>query len=65
MTERPKKTLPLSFWSLRFLSSLPLRPSQLALAKRLLGCAHPVQGTLHFKYKGKVLDALRKAHEAS
>jgi hypothetical protein len=36
-----------------------------ALAKRLLGCAHPVQGTLHFKYKGKVLDALRKAHEAT
>jgi hypothetical protein len=35
-----------------------------ALAKRLLGCTHPVQGTLYFKYKGQVLDALRKAHEA-
>ena len=36
-----------------------------ALAKRLLGCTHPVQGTLYFKYKGQVLDALRKAHEAT
>lgn len=36
-----------------------------ALAKRLLGCAHPVQGTLYFQYKGKVLDALRKAHETT
>ena len=31
-----------------------------ALAKFLLGCNHPVQGTLYFKYKGKVLDEMRK-----
>ena len=36
-----------------------------ALAKRLLECTHPVQGTLYFQYKGKVLDDLRKEHEAN
>ncbi len=35
-----------------------------ALAKCLLGCHHPVQGTLHFKYKGEVLDDIRKEREA-
>ena len=35
-----------------------------ALAKRLLECNHPVQGTLHFKYRGKILDDLRKECEA-
>ena len=34
-----------------------------ALAKRLLGCKHPVQGTLYFKYNGKILDDLRKERE--
>lgn len=36
-----------------------------ALAKHLLGCRHPVQGTLYFKYKGKILDTLRKERESS
>ena len=36
-----------------------------ALAMRLLECTHPVQGTLYFKYKGKVLDDLRKELEAN
>jgi len=31
-----------------------------ALAKFLLGCNHSVQGTLYFKYRGKVLDEMRK-----
>ena len=35
-----------------------------ALARYLLGCNHPVQGTLYFKYKGKVLDDIRKEQEA-
>ena len=30
------------------------------LAKQLLGCKHPVQGTLYFKYNGRILDDLRK-----
>ena len=34
-----------------------------ALAKQLLGCKHPVQGTLYFKYNGKILDDLRKERE--
>ncbi len=36
-----------------------------ALAKSLLGCSYPVQGILYFKYKGKVLDEIRKMHESS
>lgn len=34
-----------------------------ALAKQLLGCKHPVQGTLYFKYNGRILDDLRKMRE--
>ena len=34
-----------------------------ALAKQLLGCNHPVQGTLYFKYNGRILDDLRKERE--
>ena len=34
-----------------------------ALAKQLLGCKHPVQGTLYFKYNGRILDDLRKERE--
>ena len=34
-----------------------------ALAKQLLGCKHPVQGTLYFKYNGKILDDFRKERE--
>ncbi|MBR6802540.1 MAG: GIY-YIG nuclease family protein [Kiritimatiellae bacterium] len=34
-----------------------------ALAKQLLGCNHPVQGTLSFKYNSKILDDLRKERE--
>lgn len=30
-----------------------------ALAQKLLGCSHPVQGTLHFTYNGEVLTDLR------
>ena len=33
------------------------------LAECLLKCKHPVQGTLYFKYKGKVLDEIRKERE--
>lgn len=36
-----------------------------ALARFLLGCNHPVQGTLYFKYKGKVLDDIRKERETN
>lgn len=35
-----------------------------ALAKQLLGCDHPVQGTLYFTYNGKILDDIRKEREA-
>lgn len=35
-----------------------------ALAKRLLEYNHPIQGTLYFKFKGKILDDLRKECEA-
>ena len=35
-----------------------------ALAQDLLGCNHPVQGTIYFKYKGKVLDDIRKERES-
>lgn len=34
-----------------------------ALAKQLLGCDHPVQGTLYFTYNGKILDDIRKERE--
>jgi hypothetical protein len=34
-----------------------------ALAKQLLGCNHPVQGTLYFTYKGKILDDIRRELE--
>ncbi len=34
-----------------------------ALAKKLLGCKHPVQGTQYFKYNGRVLDDIRKERE--
>lgn len=34
-----------------------------ALAKQLLGCNHPVQGTLYFTYKGKILDDIRREIE--
>lgn len=34
-----------------------------ALAKQLLGCNHPVLGTLYFKYNGRILDDLRKERE--
>jgi len=36
-----------------------------ALAQDLLGCNHPVQGTIYFKYKGKVLDDIRKERESA
>lgn len=36
-----------------------------ALAKNLLGYDHPVQGTLYFQYKGKILDDIRKEREAN
>lgn len=35
-----------------------------ALARELLRFDHPVQGTLHFKYKGEILDDLRTRLEA-
>lgn len=35
-----------------------------ALAKQLLGCDHPVQGTLYFTYNDKILDNIRKEREA-
>ena len=35
-----------------------------ALAKQLLGSNYPVQGTLYFKYKGKILDDIRKERES-
>lgn len=35
-----------------------------ALAQKLLGCAHPVQGTLHFTYNGEVLADLRARLES-
>ena len=34
-----------------------------ALATQLLGVSHPVQGTLYFKYNGKILDDIRKERE--
>ena len=34
-----------------------------ALAKQLLGCSHPVQGTMYFTYNGKILDDIRKERE--
>ena len=34
-----------------------------ALAKQLLGCNHPVQGTMYFRYNGKILDDIRKDRE--
>ena len=34
-----------------------------ALAKQLLGCNHPVQGTMYFTYNGKILDDIRKERE--
>lgn len=34
-------------------------------AECLLGAKHPVQGTLYFKYKGRVLDDIRKSRESS
>lgn len=34
-----------------------------ALAKQLLGCSHPVQGTMYFTYKGKILDDIRRERE--
>ena len=36
-----------------------------ALAKQLLGSRYPVQGTLYFKYKDKILDDIRKERESS
>ena len=36
-----------------------------ALAQDLLGYNHPVQGTIYFKYKGKVLDDIRKERESA
>ena len=36
-----------------------------ALAQDLLECNHPVQGTIYFKYKGKVLDDIRKERESA
>ena len=35
-----------------------------ALAQKLLGLSHPVQGTLHFTYNGEVLADLRERLEA-
>ena len=34
-----------------------------ALAKQLLGCSHPIQGTMYFTYNGKILDDIRKERE--
>ena len=34
-----------------------------ALAKQLLGCNHPVQGTMYFTYTGKILDDIRRERE--
>ena len=34
-------------------------------AECLLGAKHPVQGTLYFKYKGRVLDDIHKSRESS
>jgi hypothetical protein len=33
------------------------------LAKNLLGISHSIQGTLYFKYKGKVLADIRRERE--
>lgn len=35
-----------------------------ALAQKLLGLSHPVQGTLHFTYNGEILADLRERLEA-
>jgi len=34
-----------------------------ALARKLKGCNHPLQGTLFFSYKGEILDDIRKRLE--
>ena len=36
-----------------------------ALAKQLLGSSYPVQGTLYFKYNGKILDDIRTEQEGA
>ena len=36
-----------------------------ALAKQLLGSSYPVQGTVYFKYKGKILDDIRTEREGA
>ena len=60
VNDRSKKAIVVDDRHVRFANETT---SLSALAKQLLGCNHPVQGTMYFTYNGKILDAIRKERE--